>query len=211
MADITSQLALSIGLSSAPVEISGFEGGYVYGTGGGVSLVVIREGALDDGRPVMVARTARAARIQASPESHSARTGEVVSTTFEGQSVRAMARIYWADGSLVDRRDVLQVERWLFDVTGRMPIHMATDHPEPRRTIYGSLVRDESDWGVDAVGFQFDDQVDGSWFEGGRSYMVEWTLQRKDETRERLSFTLRVNAKSLLSSSTSRFGRRSSS
>lgn len=211
MADITSPLALSIGLSSAPVVIPGLEGGFIYGTNGGVSLVVVREGVLDDGRPVMVSRTARAGRIQASPESHNSRTGEVVASTFEGQSVRTMARLYWADSSLVDRRDVLSVTRYLFDVTGRMPIHLATDSIEPRRSIYGSLVRDDSGWGVDAVGFQFDDQVDGAWFEGGRSYMIEWTLQRKDASGERLSFTLRVNAKSLLSSSTRRFGRRSSS
>lgn len=207
----TLPLGLGFRISSAPVEIDGIEGGYVYGDYGGVSLVIVREGVLDDGVPIMVSRTSRAQRLKASPESVNARPNEVETTVFAGQPVRTMGRLYWADGSLVDRRDVLDVERWLFDVTGRVPIHLATDRFIPQRVLYSTLMRNELDWGVDPIGFQFDNEVDGQWFEGGRQYVIEWVLIRNTVSRERLPIVNRVDVKPLLSGSGSRFGRRSSS
>lgn len=196
---------------SLPTELSWTEGGfYDQGTYGGVTAVYVQGGTLTDEMPVMVARTPRAARIKAYPESSNVSPGEADCTTFEGTLVRVQGRLYWADGSLVHRDDVSMVERYLFDITGRQPIHLATDRIDPRRCLYTSLQKDQS-WDVDTYGFQFENEVDGAWFEGGRGYMIEWVVERNSGTRERLPLVCRVRTKPLLHKRSVTFGRRSSS
>lgn len=204
------ELGLAAGLSSAPVAVSGFENDYVYGEFGGVSLVSVRAGRLDDGVPAMVARTARAARLKVAPGSSTQRGPmRVEARIYEGMPVRLMGRAYWCDGSLVDARDVLMAEVFVLDVTSQPPQLLTRLAPPVRSVVATELVQDDFDWGADSIGFQVDALVPADFFEGGRLYVVELLLTRKSVDRERLPMVATIQVDSLLSM-TPPHGRRAS-
>jgi len=114
---------------------------------------------------------------------------EIYGSTFAGASVVLMARVAFADGTLVAPDDI---ESATYTVTERDPCGLAPATPieghagvtlEAEHVLSASLL-EEPPWEVDEIGFNFRHEIDvtesPAFVTAGRSYRIEYVLTPTD-------------------------------